>query len=433
MTDARDLSRLLPPDPGLPGAGGLFGPSGPSAVRAFLRRRGWDALESRPVQALYRPGASCVVRYRVRATTPAGDPRVLSVSAETRATARPALAPPDDFASRYGLADPVQQIDPYLVWAFPYDPSLEGLADAAWGPSVRDILRASGEAPAAVSVEPLRYRPRRRAVFRYVALHRGSRRSILFGKTLRGSAARRWMLHRPRRASRARLDLALPTASHGRTLLVPSLEGRSLRDLLLGGGSLPAPERVAAVLDDLPGGLGTTPPGDAPDAGHAVRLAGETLRLLERVASPAMPAAERVAAAVAVGAEGTAVAPRLVHGDLYEAQLFVGRGYRLGLIDLDGVGLGDPAMDAANFCAHLVALALSVPRAADRLLAYRSLLRRAFVRRLRIDPSELAWREGLAMLLLATGPFRLIHPEWPDQVRRRSDVAVRLIDSQGAS
>ena len=435
MSHSRDASRLLPPDPGLPGARGLFGAAGPSAVGTFLRRRGWQAVESRPVQALYRPGRSCLVRYRVRATTPAGEARVLSISAETRSAAREPAAPPEDFTERYGLPDPVEGIGPYLVWAFPYDPSLKGLPEAAWSASVREMLGAAGERPAAVSVEPLRYRPRRRAVFRYVALHHGSRRlrrSVLFGKTLRGPAAQRWGAHRPHRR-RPRLDLAVPTVSVGRTLVVPSLEGRSLRELLLAGGSLPAPERVAGLLDDLPAELVGAPAAGAPDRGHPVRLAAETVRLIGRVAPQALPAAERVAEAVGAGAERSTVPPRLVHGDLYEAQVFVGRGYRLGLIDLDGVGVGDPAMDAANFCAHLLALALSAPAAAGRLLAYRSMVREAFLRRLEIAPADLAWREGLAMLLLSTGPFRVVHPDWPQQVGRRADVAVRLTFTQGAS
>jgi hypothetical protein len=89
--------------------------------------------------------------------------------------------------------------------------------------------------------------------------------------------------------------------------------------------------------------------------------------------------------------------------------------------------LGDPAADAANFLAHLLALALSVPPARDRLLAYRALARTTFMERLGLGPRDLAWREALAMLQLATGPFRVLDPSWPVEVRRRVRLAVRLM------
>jgi aminoglycoside phosphotransferase (APT) family kinase protein len=126
-------------------------------------------------------------------------------------------------------------------------------------------------------------------------------------------------------------------------------------------------------------------------------------------------------------ASGDPAELRPVHGDLYEAQVYVADDFSLGLIDLDDVGLGDPAMDAANFCAHLLALALSVRPAAGRLLAYRKLARRAFADALGISERALDWRESLAMLLLATGPFRVADPNWPQEVRRRVDLAVRLL------
>jgi aminoglycoside phosphotransferase (APT) family kinase protein len=120
------------------------------------------------------------------------------------------------------------------------------------------------------------------------------------------------------------------------------------------------------------------------------------------------------------------VPPRTVHGDLYDAQVFVGREYSLGLIDLDDVGPGDPAMDAGNFLAHLVALALAFPSAGRRVLAYRTLMRTAFLDRLGLDPAELAWREALEMFQLALGPLRTLNRRWPHEVNRRVGLALRL-------
>jgi aminoglycoside phosphotransferase (APT) family kinase protein len=182
---------------------------------------------------------------------------------------------------------------------------------------------------------------------------------------------------------------------------------------------------VAALLDDLPAALPrmTVDPTDGTDP---VEVARGAARIVAHLVPEAAGRASRVLDAVEAGVARTSVAHRLVHGDLYEAQVLVDGDFTLGLVDLDDLGPGDPAVDAANFTAHLVALALAAPAARGRLMAYRSLLRTAFAHRLRIDPADLDWREALAMLQLATGPFRVLHADWPAEVRRRVDLAVRL-------
>jgi hypothetical protein len=317
-----------------------------------------------------------------------------------------------------------------LVWAFPYDPSLEGLPDAAWGPVIRDRLAAAGRPMRAVAVQSLRYRPRRRAVLRYTGLHGGRRRpaaDTLFGKVLSPSKHRQASDLEPRtRRPRVRLAMPLRPGMDG-TLLFPVVEGRSLRDLLLAGASLPAPGRVAGLLDALPQALSEPP--RSPDRDAPMRAAASARDLLVRLVPETAAAVDRMVDAVSEGLDNDTVAFRTVHGDLYEAQVFVAGDYSLGLIDLDDAGIGDPAMDAANFCAHLIALALAVPSAASRLMGYRSLVREAFLQRLGIPSPSLAWREALCMLLLATGPFRVLDPRWPGEVRRRLDLAIRLLEA----
>lgn len=432
-----EVAPPIPPDLGLPGAGGLFSEKGIEALGTFLEARGWSLREARAVQALYRPERSCLVRFRARALDATGRPRVLTLAAECRAPAEDPPSPHPDLAARHGLDEPVGFVPPWLVWAFPYDPALAALPDAAWGPAVKDALGEIVDGPLAVRVRGLRYRPRRRAVFRYGVLAKGpdARRSeVLFGKVLRRSKTRRalevaeclsangWA----RRARKVRLSLPVGSTSWGSLMYAPA-RGRSLRDLLVGGDSLPAPERVAGLLDDV---TRLAEVGDGQLAGVSIRPPLETAThaadLLRRLVPGAAPDVERVMDAIRAGVARDSLPSRLVHGDLYEAQVFVEEDFSLGLIDLDDVALGDPALDAANFCAHLLALALSAPRAAGRLAAYRALVRRAFLARLDVGPEALAWREALAMLLLATGPFRVLEPSWPDEVVRRIRLALRL-------
>jgi hypothetical protein len=427
-TDARVVPALLP-DPGVPGVRRLFREGGREVLGPFLASRGWSLVDARPVQATYRPERSLILRYRVRASNAEGQPRLLTLSAESRHR-RGAEAPADpSFEDRYGLTTPVERVGPHLVWAFPYDPSLEGLPDAAWGPGVRERLEAAGRPLRAVSVQPLRYRPRRRAVFRYTGLHGGRHDAApepLYGKVVRRSKLDRWArLSAPRRRG---LRIATPLgATDGGPLLFAPLAGRSLRDLLLCGGSLPSPARVAALLDEVPRALRGME--GAYDRARPVRVAAATADLVGRLVPEAARAAHRVVDVVATGAAVDDLPSRPVHGDLYEAQVFVASDYSLGLIDLDDAGPGDPAMDAANFCAHLIALALAVPRARKTLMAYRALVRHAFLARLEVAPRELTWREALCMFALATGPFRVLDPNWPAEVQRRTDLALRLADA----
>jgi Phosphotransferase enzyme family len=422
----RPLPPGIPLDPGLPGARGLLEAPGRSAIADFLEDRGWHASEIRPVQALYRPERSCLVRFRARAEHRDGRRRVFSLCAETRARDRALPLASPAAVDGADLEEPVGSRDGYRLWAFPYDPDLPGLAEAASGERVRSSLSALGRHPSAVHAEALRYRPRGRAVFRYRSLHRrGPRRwERAYGKVMHRDGARRGLDIAASVPGSRRMGLALPAGHFGDdVLLFDEAPGTSLRPLLLRGGSLPRPGRIAALLDQLPAAFESVDLPRAPDpADRAVSAAS----LIERLVPAAGPSARRVADAVA--ARAGRFVPRVVHGDLYEAQILVGEDFSLSLVDLDDLAIGDPAVDAGSFCAHLVALALSAPAARRRLLAYRSVAREAFLDRLGISSSELAWREALRMLLLAPGPFRTLHPEWPREVRRRMDLAVRLLE-----
>jgi hypothetical protein len=429
------MTRTVPPipsDPGLPGARGLFGPEGPATVEGFLADRGWSAQEVQPVQAMYSPGRSLIVRYRASAER-SGQRRSLTVCAERRVRDRGAVPTPEGFESRFGVVDPVTRMNDTLVWAYPYDPSLSGLPDAAWGPAVGAATERAGRSSAVVSVQPLRYRPRRRAVFRYRVLHRhrrGRQWESSFGKVLPQDKADRLAAASPAlEEARRTIPLAVPAAHAGDDmLLIPSLPGQSLRDLLVGGGSLPSPARVAglpAALNSAVSDTGVEIRAERPDP---IGLARSSAKLVAQIAPHSADEARRVVDAVRDGTGRNRAPTTIVHGDLYEAQVIVGDRFSLGLIDLDDLSRGDPALDAANFCAHLLALALAVPSAADRLVAYRRLVRPAFERALDLPSGDLAWREALCMLLLASGPFRVLDPAWPAEVGRRVALAVRLLE-----
>lgn len=438
---------LIPPDPALDGVRGLLGEEGVEAVRSFLDARGWELRGARPVQALYRPGSSCLVRYKVGALPASGPLRNTSVCLETRVGDKEPVPPSEDFAARFGLPAPIDRTGRYLAWAFPYDPALKGLSDAADGRWARAGLERLGERPSMVRVEPLRYRPRRRAVFRYASRYPRSapeRYKIAFAKVMRTAKAAKavevgerlkpqgaGLVLRAFRRGRS-IGLSLPLGQLGtNALLFSPVAGRSLRELLVDGASLPRPERVSGLLgtlqqqgraaSDLVSERHRRPPAES------VALTAE---LLTRIVPEASDDVSFVVEAVARGAEDDVLPAGVVHGDLYEAQMFVTEDFAFSLIDLDDLGIGDPALDAANVCAHLLALAMSRPAAEGRLIAYRELVRAEFLKSLDASPMDLAWREAMMMLQLATGPFRVLHSRWPELVRRRIRVARELVASE---
>lgn len=305
-------------------------------------------------------------------------------------------------------------------------------------------MRAAGllaaDDRAVVSSQVIRYRPSRRAVLRYTLVTlgpRGRRAQRLFGKVLRPARAERLhgvmdALRLPRGTPRPRglPRLAIPEPLFGGAMVTTPMPGTPLRARLLANGGLPDPARVAAV----PGRLGRLAPrvgrtGDAlqrDERRDPARLAHHAASVLGHAQPELQDAIARVVDAIHAGAAADNLPPQFVHGDYYDDQLFVDDDYGLGLIDLDDVTLGDPALDGANLCAHLLALACCSPEAAPTLAAYRALVRAELARQLDIDPGALAWREALATLLLATGPLRVLSPRWPEETRRLVDVAVRL-------
>lgn len=431
----------IDPDPSLRGVRELFCPEGADVVASFLRKRGFEPQSLRPVQALYRPESSCLVRYRVRSLDPDGRDRHLSICLEVRAEPKEPLAPPSSFTETHRFPDPVERDAPYLVWAFPYDPGLKAMPDAAWSAWAKTELTRSGRSFRAVSVQPVMYRPRRRAMFRYLGLPggAGARENVTYAKVMRTPRVERSLemaqALEPKRGvldrllrREPRVKFLLPTGRAGsNTLLFTPAPGRSLRDLLLKDESLPHPERIVGVMRDIAridshGTLG-------PSARHKrtpAELARTTGTLIATLLPDSAGSISRISEAIERGSQKDELERCFVHGDLYDGQIFIDTDFSLSLIDLDDVGMGDPAQDVANFCAHLLVMAMSFPEAKERLSAYRAVLRQQFMNSFDVSPEMLAWREALVVLQLAVGPFRTLDPRWPEHVMRRLELAARL-------
>ena len=405
----------FPADRDLPGAADLLAGAGAERVARFLDGRGFEPHRVEPAQAHYRPGRWLAVCFRTAAVD--------------RSSGRP-VCPTVTVECRAGESD--------ALWAFPDDPALTGLAAAADADLVRRRLRPR---PATVTVEPIRYRPRRRAVLRY-RLSDGDESwtpggRVLFGKVVTPMRGRRLLaLADALRPDGLRLALPVGRLAPGAVIL-PLLPGVSLRHLLLAGGPLPPPERVVALseelhriclpiflMDDLAADRG--PIRRRVDPTTALGAAQLVARLLPAEAGVAGRLAEAV---IGWAEESEPPDEWIVHGDLYENQVLVD-GDALLLLDLDDLGPGDPLLDAANFSAHLLLLVASGAPAAGVIGRYREELRAAFCCHLDADPVQLAWREAYCLLRLAGGPFRVLHPDWPRRMGDRLALAGEVLSAR---
>jgi Ser/Thr protein kinase RdoA (MazF antagonist) len=95
---------------------------------------------------------------------------------------------------------------------------------------------------------------------------------------------------------------------------------------------------------------GVAPPALRP---HTVQ---RELAILDRRAEGRPAATRRAVRAAARGLGAAWSCSTIVHRDLYEEQIVIGR--RVGLIDLDDAALGPPELDVGNLLAHLDLLAL---------------------------------------------------------------------------
>jgi hypothetical protein len=432
------------------GAGEVIG-GDPSPIGRFLAQSHWELVESRPAQLRGTPGRFWLCRHQVRARDTTGRERALSVCIEARRRPRAVSDAPPGLGAAAGLATMVAEVGPHRVWVFPYDPDLPDLPAMASGAAAREALTATGlvngDEPVAVTAELLRYRAGRRAVAKYLVIPRPGRGHGSRTATPRPGRTFYGKVLRPHRAARVRavasalhglhdhagLRLAIP-ASHGEGLFVSrAIPGTSLRTRLLDNQSLPSPDRLAAVPAVVAGPVPLDRFPEFDDRRHPTRqveyAGGLLAHVLPAMADDVGRAVDAVRAGVAAGWAPSA----LVHGDLYDDQVFVDDDFGLGLVDLDDTGPGDPVLDMANLCAHLLAMAALVPAAAARLIAYRDLVRSAYCRRVGVSPSDFAWREALGLLQLATGPFRVLAPNWERQSGHLVSLAVRLTTPAGTA
>jgi hypothetical protein len=199
-------------------------------------------------------------------------------------------------------------------------------------------------------------------------------------------------------------------------LVLQALGGETLARVLARGGSVD-PALVLAVLDRV-----RSLPATMSVVASPLERVPEHVRLLSRLLPEEADRLQRLSEQI--GPESRPV-DGMIHGDLHEGQLLVRDCAVVGVLDLDTVGCGRLADDAANVLAHLASSISSAPKTVSPWLSAtlgfaEMLLRAADTRHHAVD---LRRRTAAALLGLAAAQFQSQHPAWPERVRERISAA----------
>ncbi|MDQ3716329.1 MAG: aminoglycoside phosphotransferase family protein, partial [Actinomycetota bacterium] len=380
----------------------LLGGEAQGPLSALIETASGELLSFRPRQVTHQPAtpggrSSTIVQYAAQVRWAGGQvaSETLVMATGGRIPRRAAVV--DGDGVRVG------------IWRWPFDPDLPGLASAVDADTVSALLADLGMGGGTVRLTVRAYRPGRRAV-----IEASGTRGRVFLKVVRPHRVE--ALHDQHRL----LARHLPVPhSYGYStdgiLVLQALYGGSLRGALT-GSAVPLPDAGAlqGLLDQLPAELAETQiRGDhlGRAAHYADVVAGclpdERTRLDELLGHLAR---------VDPGDHPTVA----VHGDFYEGQILVNRGRVSGLLDVDTAGAGHRIDEWATVLAHLSVLGMLHPKA-RRIKRYGAQLLAGA--ETRYSAGELRPRISAAVLGLATGPFRVLLPRWPEQTRQRIALA----------
>ena len=302
------------------------------------------------------------------------------------------------------------------VWRYPHDPWLPMLPQVCYpdivGRTLHDLGVALGPDPAEpIAIDVVSYRPGRRAVLR---ASQGP--AAVYLKVMQPHRSGE-IVERHQRLLAAGVPVPEVIAHHQGLVVLAELPGRPLARAVIDEGVASCrAEDLVALLDRLPASmypLPLRPPWT------------DSVEFYAGIVASAVPSlGPRLDALVREIREGlTSLEQRIdmrphdvVHGDFYEAQVFVREGKVVGLLDIDTVGPGRRADDLACLLAHLSVLADygnagridrgMQERVEDAIHTWRTTFEE------RVDPVELALRSAGVVLSLATGPHRQQEAAW---------------------
>lgn len=313
-----------------------------------------------------------------------------------------------------------------VVWLYPRDPDLPGLARAAYPEEMAKLL--SGVVgvplpPERVRLDMIGYRPRRRAVLRAsteLPTPQGPRRTVFYVKVLRealfSEVRHRHEMLRAAGVPAPRVAAATPDC----LLVLDELPGIPLSKAIFDPEPPCTAEQLIWVLDSMPRQVAALP-----------RRApwSDSVRHYAEMVIQAMPTLEHrlrwLADEISSGLAPIPPGDEPTHGDFHEGQIHVAGGQICGLLDVDTIGPGRRADDLACLVAHLSTVQRMNAQQAARVRHLLSTWVPVFDER--VDPTELRLRAAAVVISLATGPYRGQEPNWQAETVGIVDAAETLV------
>ncbi|MDQ3653514.1 MAG: phosphotransferase [Chloroflexota bacterium] len=418
----------LPPcDPNLPGLATVFDEASMVCLLAshLDAGDGFAVVGCRPRYIRYKPGTSCLVQFDLTFRDVWGGEMTvvahLKLFVDDRARRRVTSTRIMRLQERAQAACPdlperrvafIAELNG-LLQLYPVDYDLRFLtraADPAWMSGKIGLALADRSIAVCGQPELIRYKPERKALFRYDLSHGPHER--IYGKLYEDGRGERLATH----------TAALIAAGVATPPVVISLPDRQFVAHAEAVGIPLAALRGAAGYDDWMEPLATSlhrlQGVELPDL-TAHRLADEiaaiveTSELLGMIAPRLASRFGRVAREIARRLSAVDDVLQTAHGDFYDDQAIVS-GDGLTLIDLDELRLSHPAIDAGNMLAHLTS---GGARGDDVLMARDAFQEAVLSLRPELE-GDLPTFEAAALVKLAPGPFRRLESDWPEGIER---------------
>lgn len=380
-------------DDSIAGASSLVVEGVPWPVAALYEAADSEAEEVTPIQITWHPERSVLVRYRVRASTGslAGQNQIVVTVGDT---------PP-------GAVEMEGPSGRATAWVVPNDPMLPGLRPALDPSAVNGVLRNLGSSAEVDRIRLRSYRPGRRGVVEVTA---GSVSFYL--KVVRPSESEELHLKHRHLAGRMLVPDSLGFSRDLGVVVLQGLPGVDLRRIIRDGEVLPDATSVASLLEALP------EPPETQRRRHRSDPVPRLIDLLQRLVPDLHGELADLGAALEIEERG--LVP--VHGDFHEAQILMAGPQPVGVIDVDSYGWGESSRDPATMLGHLSTLTQSLADPGPALALAREL---NVIWDRMVDPVALRKRTAVVVLGLATGPFRVQQPDWPELTRARVRMAER--------
>ncbi|GAB3699776.1 phosphotransferase [Mariniluteicoccus flavus] len=313
-----------------------------------------------------------------------------------------------------------------VVWLYPRDPDLPGLARAAYPDSMAALLSDVMQVripPDRVRLDMIGYRPRRRAVLRATVNHIGPQgpvRTVFYVKVLREALFREVKLRHDLLGQAGVPAPRVAAATPDCLLVLDELPGVPLSKAIFDEKPPCTAEQLIWVLDSMPQQVADLPR-RAPWADaihHYTEMVVQAMPTLE-------PRLRWLAAEIESGLRPIPPGNEPTHGDFHEGQIHVAGGTICGILDIDTIGPGNRADDLACLVAHLSTVQRMNPQQAARVRHLLSTWVPVFDER--VDPTELRLRAAAVVISLATGPYRSQEPNWQAETVGIVDAAETLV------